>query len=215
MERNTKWLLVNILTIIALLILGVYFYMNNSSQWLNIILLCLYLLLVSLIILSFRFIAISFRHTFSNSCVNLMWRKWVYKTIKYDHIKGITLCVAVDGKRFPIKNSDGKEKIGISLYCSHHFLSELHPDSKCYMTYRDDDLLGHFLYSKDDLLQLLSKTPVNVYITEDIYKQYKTELHSIPTIYNERLVLCCENKTSASYADSPFCIIEATRINKD
>ena len=83
------------------------------------------------------------------------------------------------------------------------------------MTYRDDDLLGHFLYSKDDLLQLLSKTTVDVYITEDIYKQYKTELHSIPTIYNERLVLCCDNKTSASYADSPFRIIEATRINKD
>ena len=55
MERNTKWLLVNILTIIALLILGVYFYMNNSSQWLNIILLCLYLLL-SLISLELKIV---------------------------------------------------------------------------------------------------------------------------------------------------------------
>jgi len=215
MERNTKWLLVNILTMIALLILGVYFYMNNSSQWLNIILLCLCLLLVSLIILSFHFIAISFRHTFSNSCVNLMWRKWTYKTIEYNSIKGITLCVAVDGKRFPIKNSNNKEKIGISLYSSRRFLYELHPDSKCYITYRDDDLLGHWLYSENDLLQLLSKTSVDIHITEEVYKQYRIELHSIPTMYHKRLILCCDNKTSASYADSPFCIIEATRINKD
>ena len=214
MERNTKRLLVNILAMIALAILGVYFHINNSSQWLNITILCLCFLLVSLICLSILFIKTSFRHTFSNSCVNLMWRKWTYKTIEYDSIKGITLCIAVDGKRFPIKNPNNKEKIGISLYSSRRFLYSLHPDSKCYITYQDDDLLGHWLYSENDLLQLLSKTSVDIYVTEDVYKKYKIELHSVPTIYHKRLVLCCDNKTSVLYADSPFSIVVSTKINK-
>ena len=202
-RRLAVWFIIAAVIFSVLLLAIVYFV--DKSQLFSVVILCSWLLVVSVwILISTCFIA-SFHCYFEDHTLCKQWAKFTYKRIPLSQIE----CIALLGERryypcSPVLDKHKKQRAVLVLFRADvSYFYRIGPNGQKIVQVLEDDVPYQRVLDMEVLKYLLAETDLPVYITERMFALHHELLQEVLTVYPDRFTVAfydksrdCERKIS-------------------
>ena len=162
-------------------------------------------LMISIIWITLLFLEFEqYNGFFDNTEFKAMWRKSVYKKLAYTEITTICICGATYSYRFtPIRDKNKLQKALIVLF--DEYFSPKCIDSNTTYIFPPSwyNSCSSFL-NKDNLLILIEKTQLPIYITEKMLELHSDQIVDVLNMYPDRFIIAYYDKLKSCEKQTPY-----------
>ena len=195
-RRLAVWFIIAAVIFSVLLLAIVYFV--DKSQLFSVVILCSWLLVVSVwMLISTCFIA-SFHCYFEDHTLCKQWAKFTYKRIPLSQIE----CIALLGElqRFsysPVLDKHKKQRAVLVLFRTDisYFYGMICHDGQKIVQVLEDDVPYQRVLDMEVLKYLLAETDLPVYITEQMFALHHELFQEVLTVYPDRFLIAFYDKS--------------------